>query len=313
MTRRIAVLGAGMAGLACANRLVATGNDVVVLDKGRTIGGRLATRESSGFSFDHGAPALQAERAPFQSFMRQLAGVGTAAAADDIGFPGRYIAVPAMNRLLSPISNGLDIRQNHEVIGLIQGDNGWTIGLKDREPLTGVEAVALTIPAPQAANLLATIAPEMADAVEAVTYRPVMTAMVALQSPLGRSEPVLTQCSAVIAAAIRNDIRPGRPNDAEQWVLHASDAWSRANVETERPDIANALFADFKRTLDRPDLEAAFIRGHRWRYALVEQPLGDPCLWDAGRRLGLAGDYCRGPNAEHAFESGIVLAERINA
>ncbi len=46
-TERIAVIGSGMAGLACARRLADAGRAPVVFDQGRGIGGRLATRRTS--------------------------------------------------------------------------------------------------------------------------------------------------------------------------------------------------------------------------------------------------------------------------
>ena len=55
-TERIAVIGSGIAGLACARRLSDAGYAPILFDKGRGIGGRLATRRTpDGRQFDHGA------------------------------------------------------------------------------------------------------------------------------------------------------------------------------------------------------------------------------------------------------------------
>ena len=53
------VVGAGLAGLWIARALDANGSDYLVLDKGRTPGGRMATRRFEGGLFDHGLPVLQ--------------------------------------------------------------------------------------------------------------------------------------------------------------------------------------------------------------------------------------------------------------
>ena len=50
----VIIIGAGMAGLACARRLADAGVIPVVLDKGRGIGGRAATRRAGEWQFDHG-------------------------------------------------------------------------------------------------------------------------------------------------------------------------------------------------------------------------------------------------------------------
>ena len=60
MTRPI-IIGAGMAGIACARGLKDAGSDPQILDKGRGIGGRLATRRTQeGWHFDHGAQYIRA-------------------------------------------------------------------------------------------------------------------------------------------------------------------------------------------------------------------------------------------------------------
>ena len=52
---RVAVIGAGPAGLIAARTLVDAGAAVSVFDKGRRPGGRLNTREHGSYQFDHGA------------------------------------------------------------------------------------------------------------------------------------------------------------------------------------------------------------------------------------------------------------------
>ena len=56
----IVIIGAGIAGLACARRLAEAGLAPVLLDKGRGIGGRVATRRMGDMQFDHGAQYVTA-------------------------------------------------------------------------------------------------------------------------------------------------------------------------------------------------------------------------------------------------------------
>ncbi|MEO1265155.1 MAG: hypothetical protein AAFV26_05590, partial [Pseudomonadota bacterium] len=116
-----------------------------------------------------------------------------------------------------------------------------------------------------------------------------------------------------LEAQIRNNAKPGRPDGLDQWVVHADEAWSRANTETEKDDIAAALLSRFVAANDLGAVEPVYLRGHRWRYAFTDRPLGRSHVWVAEKALGLAGDWCRGPDAEHAFESGVALAEAIGA
>ena len=46
-SQHFAVIGAGMAGIACARTLVQAGHRVTVFEKSRGLGGRMATRDLS--------------------------------------------------------------------------------------------------------------------------------------------------------------------------------------------------------------------------------------------------------------------------
>ena len=54
-----------------------------------------------------------------------------------------------------------------------------------------------------------------------------------------------------------------------------------------------------------------FAAAHRWRYARVEEPLGEPCLFDTDLQIGACGDWCLGGKVEVALASGRALAGRI--
>ena len=75
---RVAIIGAGISGLACARQLAKAGVSVVVFDKGRGIGGRVATRRAGDLQFDHGAPFVRAQRDDFSALLASLTVDGSA-------------------------------------------------------------------------------------------------------------------------------------------------------------------------------------------------------------------------------------------
>jgi len=56
--QRVAIIGAGAAGLACARTLLAAGAGVTVLEKSDRVGGRIATDQTDGFLIDRGFQVL---------------------------------------------------------------------------------------------------------------------------------------------------------------------------------------------------------------------------------------------------------------
>ncbi len=83
---RVAVVGAGLAGLAAARELDAAGHEVVIYEKSRGAGGRTSTRQSPHGRFDHGAPFLHDTPLP-EPFLRagMLLAAGDWCGGDDAG------------------------------------------------------------------------------------------------------------------------------------------------------------------------------------------------------------------------------------
>ncbi len=68
--KKIAVIGAGMAGITIARKL-AQNNKVIIFDKARGIGGRMATRRIGDYHFDHGAQYFTAKNSDFKELCRK--------------------------------------------------------------------------------------------------------------------------------------------------------------------------------------------------------------------------------------------------
>ncbi|MEY4932043.1 MAG: hypothetical protein RLZZ403_363, partial [Pseudomonadota bacterium] len=72
----VAIVGAGLAGLACARVLFGAQYSVTVLEKSRGLGGRIATRRVGRLAFDHGAQYLVVRDAGFRDYMDLASATG---------------------------------------------------------------------------------------------------------------------------------------------------------------------------------------------------------------------------------------------
>ncbi|HSJ90431.1 MAG TPA: FAD-dependent oxidoreductase, partial [Ilumatobacter sp.] len=155
---RVVVVGAGMSGLVAARRL-ADEHEVIVLDKGRSVGGRLATRRVGEAVLDHGAQFFTVRGEEFRSQVddwldRGLAHVwchGFAPAGD--GYP-RYVGSAGMNSLAKDLATGLDCRTNQLVFTMRRQEEGWDVVIDDGS-VVAADAVVLTAPVAQSWALLA--------------------------------------------------------------------------------------------------------------------------------------------------------------
>ncbi|MFN0246419.1 MAG: NAD(P)/FAD-dependent oxidoreductase [Kofleriaceae bacterium] len=321
-TAKIAVIGAGLAGLACARSLTDAGLRVVVLDKGRGPGGRTSTRREGSHRFDHGAarlelgaPELAARRAAWEAdgviapWQPITSGTSDHAAT--------WIGVPGSNALAWHLAHGLDLRLQAQV-ERIDADraNTWRVVLADGEVIGPFSFVIVTAPAPQTLVLLATTALDAyGSTLASVEFAPCLVAMVVVKAhDLDLDE--LHVSEGPLAQAHRMDRRPGRDSGLgeQRWVLQGRDQWSAAHIDHDLGRATDELVAAFVRTLPCEVLES---RGHRWRFARATRRIAAPFLLDRGRGIGLAGDWfeagTRAPAASRALISGCALAAAIHA
>lgn len=324
----IAIIGAGLAGLACAKTLAAYDVRLRLFEKARGPGGRMATRrvEVAGhvLSFDHGAQYLTAHGAAF-------AAVLDAANAQEWPDAGRRVGVPRMAAVPRALAEGMDIALTRHVTAITGGPGAWHVHhldaklvrpgrpLPDEAPeVEGpFDAVILALPAPQAQALLQGPAPHLAAALDAVRFEPCWTLMLAFPTRLDLPDTIRL-ASGPIGWAARDSSKPGRDATLEQWVVQAGPAWSRDHLELNAEEAAARLLEAFAALAAQHAPGAAlpapfFQAAHRWRYALVEAPLGAPCLWDAALGLGAAGDWCIGARAEAAVDSAAALVAALRS
>jgi photolyase PhrII len=310
---RVAVIGAGIAGLSCARTLADHAYDVAVFDKGRSPGGRMATRRADGFEFDHGAQYFTARDACFRRHVESWRQDGLAGPWPDhgVGASGdqRFVGTPAMNAIAKHLAAELGVACGVRVGAVERHAAGWQLADADGTELGTWDAVVVATPAPQAVPLLAA-APALAERAAQAAIDPCWAVLVGLAAPADADFTIARPENGPLAWIARNSSKPGR-SGGEAWVLHARHDWSAAHLEDAPEEVARRLLGTFARLLERSTLPVAHLSAHRWRYALASQPIGEPCLFDGALGIGACGDWCLAGRVEAAFLSGRALAGRL--
>ena len=343
-SRHIAIVGAGMAAIACARTLVQAGHRVTVFEKSHTVGGRMATRNSPFGSFDHGTQYFTIRDPRFELALQTSPGVckpwsantvhvldkqGRVAAAGHPAGEAHWVPKPTMNTLPQQWAKPLLDQGSVELqtrVDRIEPDalnkRQWqlrTTGAQDSTHVySGFDAVVLAIPSPQALALLqaSQVGAPLQKDIGKVTVAPCWTLMLAFPQAV---QPGLTtlgpQWSAArsthhrIAWLARESSKPGR-GWVERWTVQASAAWSQEHLQDDEARVQAKLLKAFTEVTGIR-AEPAHMDTQRWKYAQTVQPLGRSHLWDAKTGLGLCGDWCLGHRVEDAFVSGLELALAI--
>jgi predicted NAD/FAD-dependent oxidoreductase len=340
-SKNIAVIGAGMAGVTCARTLQQAGHRVTLIEKSRALGGRMATRNSTFGSFDHGAQYFTVRDTRFARALQTVPGLCKPWSANSVrvldahgqiaaaGLPtqeAHWVPAPAMNALPARWGQPL-LEQGHAELQTkvkhLDRDalhpHQWQLLTEGagatQHVYSGFDALLLAIPAEQARLLLNTsaLADSLARQLDRVQMAPCWTLMLAFPqamqpglSALGPQWNAARSTHHRIAWLARESSKPGR-GAVERWTVQASAAWSQEHLEDDVHRVQAKLLKAFSE-ITGIRAEPAHVDSRRWRFAQTIQPLGQSHLWDSTTGIGVCGDWCLGHRVEDAFVSGLELA-----
>ena len=340
---RIAIIGAGVAGLTAAYGLRTQPVERTVFEKSRGFGGRAATRGRYGCRYDHGAPFfgtpsrrvrdLIVAHLPTEQLTEVGRPVGTfnddgdlrdCSEESDDGPRWTYDhGISTLGKLLARAGRP-DVRRDTRVERLRRKGDRWEVETATGTLHAPYDAVVLTAPAPQTAAILARSAldaspfPALHTAVESVGYAPQFAYVLAYDRPLSRSAPYHGVVSRdpehpLSWIGFEHDKRGHAPAGTQLIVVHTAPAWTRPRVDRDPESFLPEVKAQAESVLSMSLRHPSWVDTQRWRYA---RPTGalNPDAQDMGEAVGLyfAGDYVAGTGeVGAAIETGFEVADRI--
>jgi hypothetical protein len=338
-SRHYAVVGAGIAGVACARTLVQAGHRVTVFEREDGAGGRMASVTTPFGRFDSGAQYFTVRDPRFAralestptickrwsaNLIRVLDAHGGVAEAALPALEPHWVAQPGMDALAAhwaaPLGDALvtNTQVTHIERDALDGRR-WqlrTAGAEDSQHVySAFDAVLLAVPPARTRALLGDgkLSAALSRQLEPVRIAPCWTMMIAFPqanqptlSHLGPQWNAARSTHHRVAWLARESSKPGR-DPVERWTLQASAAWSQEHLRDDGARVEAKLLRAFAEiTGIRAAPSHAQVRC--WPEAQTQVPLGKPHLWDAKAKVGVAGDWCMGHRVEDAFLSGLTLA-----
>lgn len=322
--KRIAIIGAGLAGITLASEL-STRADVTVFDKSRGYGGRMATRRSGDYQFDHGAQYFTARSPGFRKLVQGLMAAGVVSRWDarcveldrdrlisseiwDEVEP-HYVPVPKMSQLCRHLAEGLDVQLQQEIKSVQVRDRQWELHTVEQNAMGVYDWVIMAIPPIQVIRLMPPCYRHLA-AVRGIR----VTGCFALMLGFRQSLPLTWDAALIHNSSISwvsvNSSKPGRDGGYSIIALSTNE-WAENNLEQGLDRVGEYLACELATVAGVDCGDSEHLQVHRWRYANVERHADTGVLIDTENRLAAVGDWCISGRVESAYTSAQALAEQI--
>ncbi len=323
MTVPIAIIGTGIAGLSAAHALHKAGHAVHLFDKSRGSGGRMSSTRSEAGALDLGAQYFTARDRRFVDEVQHWQAKGWASEWEPHLYnhkngqltPSpdeqiRWVGSPRMSAITRGLLEHLTVTFTCRITDLFRGEKHWHLQDADGKDHGPFSHVIVATPAPQATALLAS-APKLASAAAGVKMDPTWAVALAFETALDtKMDGCFVQDSPLDWLA-RNSSKPLRDSQPDTWVLHATSAWSRQNLDLSKEAVIEQLHGAFAELMHVAIPAPIFTQAHRWLYARPAAAHEWGALADADLGLYACGDWCLSGRVEGAWLSGQEAARRL--
>ncbi|HYY10800.1 MAG TPA: FAD-dependent oxidoreductase [Kineosporiaceae bacterium] len=320
----VVVVGAGIAGTACARALQAAGLPVRVLDRGRRLGGRMALRrEQLGYAervVDIGASYFTVSDPAFAAVVEDWQARGLARAWTDsftvlhgdgrppgvAGGPVRWAAPGGLRCLVEDLAAGLDVTSEHEVEQVDVDGDALAV---DGEPAA---AVVLAMPQPQAVDLLPEPLADRLGLDTGLEWNPVLTVWSGWRDRWWAEEMdgAFVDGSPVVAWVADDGRRRG--DGAPVLVVHSTTEYAERWLDDPEGGVAGVLEALHDLLGAGEPQEPLSAKARRWSLASPVTPQERPFALDDETLVGVCGDaWGAKPRVEQAWLSGHALGREL--
>jgi predicted NAD/FAD-dependent oxidoreductase len=307
----VAIIGSGIAGTTLARLLTddIPSAEVTIFEKSRGVGGRMATRYSEEYEFDHGAQFFTIRGGRFKKFLKRYESAfsewpaTTTTLSPDrkeytrLWFETHYVGTPRMNSLCKKIAENIDIQVRQQILGISGTPKQRFLETEDGR-FGPFDWIVSTAPAPQTQIIFNK--PELS-----MPY----SAAFALMVPVGERpdfDAAVVRDSPVSWLAVTSS-KPERCQHKQLGIVaHADSQWSDERLQ-EPADKVKGELLDALEALAIAGLRRDCATLHLWRFSRPITAGAQPYFIDSQDKIAACGDWFVHDNVEGAFDSAYAL------
>lgn len=309
----VVIVGAGISGLIAAKTLSEKGLQVVLLEKSRGVGGRMATRRLGGQSMDHGAQFFTAQgESDFRQVCREW--LFTGVIKPWFGRPGqvRYCGIKSMNAVAKELAQGLDVRNECLVTKVSEKGGLFNLYCGNGEIFCG-KKLLFTAPAPQSLAILkasdVVVESELLEALGEVSYERCIALLALLEDASGMIAPGILKLENDSVFMTIADSQLKGTSRRPGIVALSSHEWAAENYDREAGELEQELVEALKERIEIEPLETYV---HKWKYAHRNGSVGaQRFARSISKPIWFAGDSFGEAKVQGAYLSGVEAAQSI--
>ncbi|MEK9726498.1 MAG: FAD-dependent oxidoreductase [Candidatus Margulisiibacteriota bacterium] len=315
---KIGIIGAGIAGVMCAKKLVDKNFDVILFDKSRGVSGRSTSKRwnDTGLAIDMGVPFFQ-----YHEINQRLLPTIKDLIDENVIFEWSMedqskllVGAPKMSSISRYLSKDIHIEAQQKVIRITKNHNKWQINSED-QVFDGFDKLIFSIPAPQI-KLINNFPKDIIKLANKVKYDAINTLLIETSAPLWNTNEAVVYFDRKIDMIIADYKKPKRNINQFTYAIHSNKKWATENIDQlSKAIIENEILNELntKFNLSRIDVKKSLL--HQWRYGqsnkidMVDSKTYIKSIED--ETLYCCGDWCSGGSFCDAMLSGLELAEDL--
>lgn len=278
------IVGAGISGLNFAHAMMNKKESILILEKSRGVGGRIATRRIDDQGFDHGLPSFDLVPECHKLIQKYL-----------------YQPHEGMNSVLKKMANGLTVEKNHKVNLISLNQKNWQVSTESGEIFNTLKLV-ISAPLPQALELLEKSNLDFPEELSAISYSKRILVLMTSQNM-----PNLAGLNFGDHSLISMKERGLHPHG---FIFMASKQFSEQYFEESDEALMTKMNGLIQNLVGK-----AFNFEHReikkWRYSEARSPYSKPFV-EIKPSLYLIGDAFLCGGISGALQSSQALAQHLS-
>lgn len=258
------IIGAGISGLCLGQGLQRLQKNFLVLEKSKSVGGRLATRRDGAATYDHGAQFVKLAHGA--SFFAD--DIWMRAGLKNLWFEDSkyqyFSSQKGMTSLAKAMALDLPIQCSEKVLQIQKMQSGWQLACESGQVFES-KNIFLTAPVPQSLELLKNSKIDFPQELLAVTYAKAVVGLFEVEEHQELSKlTYLQNCNDFIFSVANQRSKKISENLAFTVVMQAD--YSAQNFERPESEILEDITMHFKKYL-RAAVSIKKSQLKKWRYS----------------------------------------------